>query len=85
MPNNDLPGLETYGACRCGQIAVHKNNGDPECQGCHQRRIESLGRNRIANAIRKPLARKNSPASAESRQEQPIKLESGTRSEVGIG
>ncbi len=58
MPINERPGMETYGACRCGQVAVHMNNVEPECQGCRQRRIESLARKRIAEAISKPLARK---------------------------
>src|ERR1041385_2584060 len=26
---NDRPGMETYGACRCGQTAVHMNNVVP--------------------------------------------------------
>ena len=63
MPNSDRSGLETCGACRCGQMATHMNNGITECQKCYQRRIESLGRNRIAEAISKPPARKKRSAS----------------------
>ena len=58
MPNHDHPEMETYGACRCGQLASRMNDGIAECQRCFQRRVESLGRKRIAEAISKPLARK---------------------------
>ena len=67
MPNHHGAEMETYGACRCGQLASRMNDGIAECQRCYQRRVEVLARKRISEAISKPLARKKKSAAAESR------------------